>query len=877
MSCVVKADVDIAPFNGWLTTEPQIVAYGVKLNELSGFTAWLGGAWMTTTIVDGQYRHVMANGYFANYQGGELIVDFQGVESSSSTYTKGVRVAFAQSGENITARVLFAALLTGHPPGDTAFVEGGSTPIATSDVGNGYGICQLRCRRCGDSRIAYPGYVALSAEDFQWPLWTLGNLVGFEAIKTGKSIRYPQHCSGYFITMDESGQTVQLQGYSRYSSTATATRAFKLELQPDEDSVLGKLLWCHYSSGNRIGEDFSPISAWGEQNIVKTDYGRNDDISIRSFVGKLRRQDYYDCDVYRGFAAETNVLFYVGRRLEDCETFSARMSGGYMTTKHQVAKACNIKRSANEIAVQFQVQEGVLKCVKVVFSQSEEGVACKVAYAKYSSSATIGYDFDTGGSSNSIATTDTGNGYGVYDVSVTKAISAAGVKHWVGNGESPALSVVANWAEGASPGLGDTLVFPFSITNLSVVCDLDQSTVLSNVVIDVGAPSLLFSGGSLRTSHLENRSSSKLTLQSAVVCEGDFEPMADGPIEFGTLHVGGVFAPQGEASVELNGISTLAALSPGNTLRRVTDSSDSLNSVLRYAVDGCGTNTIGRLSIDGALQHEYLDLHGENIIGSEFLCRSNFNVAVCSGRTRIPRLTLPESGATFSAAEGATLEIVDYPNEWQVSTRFLGPGRIAFGERGLAANSLATVSGTRFATCGSDWTIAGVLNVTAEVSPEITFDATDADGTGRTITLAPAFSISGAENAAINAAGGTLKLSDGLELAVPVAVLDGGAISAGGTATVARLSFSAGASVSVCESSFIDVQSGSVDLSGIDISLEKKGRYAGPVLAASGITGMPRSVVDSNGRNAMFVIRSFNDRQALYVMPVPRGLSVAIR
>ncbi len=56
------ADVDLPPFDGWLTKSPQVVLYGAQLNELSGFTAWVGGNYVSEAMVDGHRRHWFAEG-----------------------------------------------------------------------------------------------------------------------------------------------------------------------------------------------------------------------------------------------------------------------------------------------------------------------------------------------------------------------------------------------------------------------------------------------------------------------------------------------------------------------------------------------------------------------------------------------------------------------------------------------------------------------------------------------------------------------------------------------------------------------------------------------------------------------------------------------
>ena len=59
------------------------------------------------------------------------------------------------------------------------------------------------------------------------------------------------------------------------------------------------------------------------------------------------------------------------------------------------------------------------KCVKVELTQSGADIAGRVLYAKYLSGNVLGFDFDTGGNNQFIATSFASAGYGAYTVTFT--------------------------------------------------------------------------------------------------------------------------------------------------------------------------------------------------------------------------------------------------------------------------------------------------------------------------------------------------------------------------------------------------------------------------------------------------------------------------
>ena len=94
-------------------------------------------------------------------------------------------------------------------------------------------------------------------------------------------------------------------------------------------------------------------------------------------------------------------------------SFDGGLTCGNAMTADKEFTPCNQKgRSPVTTTVQFQCTEGGVKCVNVAAQVVGNSVWMKITSSKYLSSASIGYDFDDGGS-------DQGTNYGVKNVKFT--------------------------------------------------------------------------------------------------------------------------------------------------------------------------------------------------------------------------------------------------------------------------------------------------------------------------------------------------------------------------------------------------------------------------------------------------------------------------
>lgn len=849
LTCAVlaaRADVERLAFDGWLSDEDQKMSADVELNSITGAAGWLGGGWVDASTVAGQLRRWVADGYFFDRGENALSFDLQSDDEGRSTTVKGVRIVLTRKHDGVYARIAQAGYQRKGARGAERLPPT-EVPIATSATADGYGVDGLVLLTAGDRRVAFPGYFTSDAKSLGWQ--SLGGMTDFRAVISGGYAMFAQHAEGHRHVASPLAASVQLQSLADHGPKGVCTRAALVTLS-EGATVSGSVAKFTYARRDALGADMGAEPVYALSEVVERDAGAG--ISVRSVSAAVRRPDHARAEEHGGFVGETATVWFENARLANILSFSGRMSGGYVTDRASPpATVCNVKRSENAVSVQYQIQEGALKCVGVTFTQTGNDVCARATYARVKATADTGHDFDSMTDDViqvPVATTDDGDGYGVKDIGILVASEGGVVRYWTGAGEDARLSATGNWLGGTPPEAGDILVFGTLASTASAVNDYEAGTDFGGIIVLPGAPPVNVSGNAATFATVENRGGGKLTLGLPVRASGDLEPYALGPIAFENLAVCGAFAPQGTAAVELNGQSELGVLSLGNTARR--RGNGGFRGVC-YALSGCGTNAIARFSTFSVLQGETVELSGDNTFATELFLRTNATLEVTGGVSRFPCLRVKDGGVKIGVAEGATCAFDGMADEYGSSVTFAGPGRVAFGAGGLAATAAMTFDGVTLTTCGADWTLSGPVAARGSLS----IDACDADGTARAISLADDFTLSGASSLSVV----------------------GGAVCCASAVTLPALEMGPRATLCCTPTTSLSL-SGAADVSGAHIRLLRRGQYDGPVLTASSITGVPASVTDARGRIGTCEVREVADgRMGLFVWPHRSGLVLTVK
>lgn len=109
---------------------------------------------------------------------------------------------------------------------------------------------------------------------------------------------------------------------------------------------------------------------------------------------------------------------------------SGKIAGGYVgPSGNGIIDGAGYFLSNNGSTATFWMEGldgGYIKAVQVELTQSGADITARAVAAKYVSSSTLGFDFNTGGSSGTVATSQTSAGYGVHTTTLMSGVAAEG-------------------------------------------------------------------------------------------------------------------------------------------------------------------------------------------------------------------------------------------------------------------------------------------------------------------------------------------------------------------------------------------------------------------------------------------------------------------
>lgn len=208
----------------------------------------------------------------------------------------------------------------------------------------------------------------------------------------------------YFFTHDGSNATYQLQILD-----GPWTKCVKVELIQAGPDVQGRVLYAKYiNNGSQLGIDFDSDTNVNDQ-AVATSYGAG---------GYGAAETILTTDaIYSHFLPPTpaSTTIVANASLADFVGADGSMGGNSISGREAPAHAYFFTNNGSIATYQLQCDNGgYTKCVKIELTQAGADIEARVLYAKYhpGGEGNLGFDFDTGGTLNTIVTSYTAGGYG---------------------------------------------------------------------------------------------------------------------------------------------------------------------------------------------------------------------------------------------------------------------------------------------------------------------------------------------------------------------------------------------------------------------------------------------------------------------------------
>ena len=241
---------------------------------------------------------------------------------------------------------------------------------------------------------------------------TLVDYVAAGGIMQGSSIPNRTPAGAFFFTNKVTNATFQAQALD-----GVYTKCVKVELTQVGSDIAARPVYAKYLDGSRLGTDFDGN---GTGSTIATN-------ATTGGYGIVQTSLYAMPEVYEPFltTAFSNILWNAS--LSNCVGLTAWMGGGSVgSTAEKLAPAAAYFFVNNGSNATVQIQSyngGYTKCVKVELAQSGTNISARALYAKYHNSGNnvLGFDFDTGGTVGTVATSFTTGTYGVWELALNMA------------------------------------------------------------------------------------------------------------------------------------------------------------------------------------------------------------------------------------------------------------------------------------------------------------------------------------------------------------------------------------------------------------------------------------------------------------------------
>lgn len=161
-----------------------------------------------------------------------------------------------------------------------------------------------------------------------------------------------------------------------------------------------------------LAEPLSPMSLYNPTNEIA---------SALIGSGGLLKTATAKSRTYNQYLTPSAVVIVTNQSLALCKSATAVLGGLSISGGSAAASAYHLTHDGATATLQLQaLNDTYIKCVGVELTQTGADIAARVIYAKYisASGASLGFDFDEGGSTHNIATSPSTDGYGVSQITL---------------------------------------------------------------------------------------------------------------------------------------------------------------------------------------------------------------------------------------------------------------------------------------------------------------------------------------------------------------------------------------------------------------------------------------------------------------------------
>jgi autotransporter-associated beta strand protein len=539
-------------YTNFLTTAPATVFTNALLSDYVCAGAVMHG---------GSIPKIPANAYHRFHGGASAACQFQALDGG---YVKCVKVALTQAGEDVEAQIVYAKYASVNDASLGFDFDSGGTmyDVATATNASGYGIAQLLLipdplssepfltssptviaanaslaavsdiaatlaggSITGGSTDALPYYFrndgATAAVQFQTYNGGHTKCAKIELTQEGADIAARVVYAKYLLSQNNPGFDFDQGGATGSIATSFAVGGYgicQLRLRAESRLVLtgantfsGELTvdggTLELGGSGRLGEGGNYAGMIANSGTLL--FGSGSDQILNGNIsgsGSLVKQSPPKAQAalsHTNFLPVSPSALFTNAFLAECTGISGRLGGAAITSGSADAVPHHFRNDGATVTVQLQAYNGGhTKCVKVEFTQSGMNIAARVVYAKYIlNENALGFDFDTGGTSQTIATSGTASGYGAAETTLAfyrySLLTLGGTNSYTGG------TVVHR---GTLMAAGPTNAFALPATGGIAVND-DGNLVLSAGPLASGNPGGVGNGNPIRVN-----SGGKLTL-----------------------------------------------------------------------------------------------------------------------------------------------------------------------------------------------------------------------------------------------------------------------------------------------------------------------------------------------------------------------------
>ena len=499
-------------YASFLTSSPATLFPNATLADCAIVAATMSGA-----SISGGSTPTMP--FFFTSDGSTATVQMQ---ASNGGWTKCVKIELTQSGPDISGRAVYAKYTNDGQLGFNFDTGGNDNSIALSSGDTGYGISQISL----DPTPTYASFLTSSSAtlfpnatlaDYATVAATMaGGSIGNSG---GGSIT----AAPFFFTRDGSTATVQLQAldgdwtkcvkieltqsgpniagravYAKYTSSGQL--GFNFDAGGIDNTVaasyvdagygisrvsLGKFNALTlsgvntYSGGTAIGNCALEIGGAGQLgggsytgavvNAGRFVYNSTANqllsgpISGTGALVKKSPAKTVTTQTYAAYLTSSPTVILLNTSLSDCVGAGGKIGGAYVNNSPCQAAAYHFTHQDATVTFQLQILNDVYtKCVKVELTQAGTDIAARAVYAKYVAGSQLGFDFDSGGNTGSIATSPSAGGYGAaettLDIGLNSKLTLSGVNSYAGGTVVDCGVLEAIGSASALPSLGGITV-----------------------------------------------------------------------------------------------------------------------------------------------------------------------------------------------------------------------------------------------------------------------------------------------------------------------------------------------------------------------------------------------------------------------------------